>query len=92
MRHDSPQRIVLKHAARLRAGDARVPLALSSHPGRAIVPVKNHFDYLQNGSRRFRVNEDGTVAPAHRPDLVLSISYYSPLLFVDRASPNRAVF
>jgi len=158
VRHDSPQRIVLKHAAQLRAGDARVPLALSSHPGRAIVPVKNHFDYLpffgqftvlgigseesaleasydgevlarvgdgallnvmagwhkegvqltlkpgptsakerrrqlrlQNGSRRFRVNEDGTVAPAHRPDLVLGLSYYPPLLFVDRASPNRAV-
>jgi len=157
----SPQRIVLKHAARLRAGDAPagVPLVLSSHPGRAIVPLKNHFDYLpffgrftvlgigseesalearydgevlarvgdgallnvmagwhkegvqltlkpapadaqerarqlprMNGSRRFAVNEDGTMSPRHDPDLVLGLSYCPQLYFVDRGSPNRAVF
>jgi len=43
---DSHKRIILKHAASLRERNVAsgLPLVLSSHPGRAIVPVKNHFD------------------------------------------------
>jgi len=45
---DSPHQIILKHAASLREGNVStgLPLVLSSHPGHAIVPIKNHFDYL----------------------------------------------
>jgi len=45
---NSPHQIVLKHAASLREGNLStgLPLVLSSHPGHAIVPIKNNFDYL----------------------------------------------
>jgi len=158
---DSHKRIILKHAASLREGNVTsgLPLVLSSHPGRAIVPVKNHFDsssfsgqyiflgigaeesamkvsydgdfiarvddgavmnvlqgwinegvtitikpgptskrerlrqlQMTNASRRFIINEDGTVSAASRPNLVLGLSFYPKLYLVDQFSPNRAVF
>jgi len=158
---NSHQRITLKHSESLRSGNvlSGVPLVLSSHPGRAIVPLKNDFDHypllgyfcflgigseesamkvthdgdfitriedgavmnvaqgwlqegvdlalkpgprsekerreqlkMTNGSRRFVINEDGTVSPKNCQNLVLGLCFHPKLFLVDRFSQNRAVF
>jgi len=47
---------------------------------------------MTNGSRRFLINDDGTISVANCPDLVLGMSIHPMLYLVDRNSPNRAVF
>jgi len=159
---DSPHRIVLKYAASLREGNVSttgLPLVLSSHPGHAIVPIMDHYDYLpvfgyfcglgigsaesamkvsydnqfitriedgavmtvfndwlnegieieikpgptskrehfqqinkSSASKRFIINENGTVSTATKPNLVLGLGYYPKLYLVDRFSANRAIF
>eukprot|EP00588_Corethron_pennatum_P006228 CAMPEP_0194299370 /NCGR_PEP_ID=MMETSP0169-20130528/60683_1 /TAXON_ID=218684 /ORGANISM="Corethron pennatum, Strain L29A3" /LENGTH=1148 /DNA_ID=CAMNT_0039049463 /DNA_START=34 /DNA_END=3480 /DNA_ORIENTATION=- len=52
---------------------------------------KKHLK-MTNGSRRFLINDEGTISPTNCPDLVLGISKKPGLYLVDRYSPNRARF
>jgi len=47
---------------------------------------------MSNGSRRFLINDDGTISVTISPDLVLGMSVYPLLYLVDRYSSNRAIF
>jgi len=71
---------------------------LSEGVAMAVIPGPNNEQErrkhlkMTNGSRKFLINNDGTVSPTNSPDLVLGFSKNPSLYLVDRYSPNRAIF
>ena len=67
-------------------------VALAVKPGPNNAQERKKHLTRTNGSRRFVINDAGTISPTHRPHLVLGLSTRPGLYLVDRSSPNRAHF
>jgi len=54
---------------------------------------REHLQQVRSSaSRRFIINENGTVSTASNPNLVLGLGYFPKLYLVHRSSTNRAIF